>query len=106
MPPAMFGAPTTLIVDGYGTAGPFNVMSIGAPLQNRSIGVGDITGVGEPLGDTLGVGVGVLVGDGDALGVGVAPTHGPPRSSTVLIIVVDVSNPSAMITRPSGSVPC
>src|SRR4030095_14700483 len=73
MPPATFGAPATNIFDGYGTAGPLSVMSIGAPLQNRSTGDGDGdgVGVGVRVGDTLGVGVGVgvRVGLGTTLGV-------------------------------------
>ena len=65
MPPAVFVDPTTLIVDGYGLAGPLSVMSIGVPLQNRS------TGDGDGDGDALGVGVGETTGVGVTKGVGV-----------------------------------
>lgn len=76
----------------------------------RGAGVGRGLGVAVDLGAVVAVGVAVAVAVavavGVAVGVGVALGHGVVSSSTVLMVVLAVSKPSATSTRPSGSAPC
>ena len=91
---------------------PVRVIVIAATCDSSSVYVAELnwtdTTGGVPVAVAVAVAVEVAVAVGDAVGVFVGEPvgHGPASSSTLLVVVLAVSKPSATSTRPSGSVPC